>query len=227
MEPENPLRAYFERNPGRLIKKWMHYFDVYHRHLERFRHRPVTLLEVGVGHGGSLQMWKEYLGRGARIVGVDIAPRAKTLEEEQVEIVIGDQEDRTFLRMLARELRAVDIVIDDGGHRMTQQIATFEELFPIVAPTGVYLVEDLHTSYWARYGGGYANPASFIEYSKRLVDRLNAWHSEEPDRLRADTFTRSASGLHYYDSVLVIEKAPRERPEVRKTGRRAFEGAES
>jgi cephalosporin hydroxylase len=72
----NPLRAYFESGPERLLHKWVHYFDVYHRHLAPYRGQAVTLVEFGVFHGGSLRMWRDYFGRRARIVGVDIDPRA-------------------------------------------------------------------------------------------------------------------------------------------------------
>ena len=52
----NPLERYFRRNHGRLIHKWVHYFDIYDRHFSRFRGRPIVVLEFGVFHGGSLQM---------------------------------------------------------------------------------------------------------------------------------------------------------------------------
>jgi 23S rRNA U2552 (ribose-2'-O)-methylase RlmE/FtsJ len=228
----NPLREYFEANPGRLIDKWMHYFDVYHRHFERFRSRPVTLVEFGVFHGGSLQMWKHYFGPDARIVGVDIDPRCASLTEEQIEVRIGDQADRAFLESLRNELDQIDVVVDDGAHMLRHQLATFEEIFPAVSAEGVYLVEDLHTGYWPEYGGGYARrtllgghrrPRSFVEYSKDLVDRLNAWHSREPGSLAVDDFTRTARSIHYYDSVLVIEKGAVTKPESRRTGTPSFD----
>lgn len=100
----NPLRDYFEANRGRLIHKWIHYFDIYHRHFASYRGRPITLVEFGVFHGGSLQMWKQYFGPQARIVGVDINPDCASLAEEQVEIRIGDQSDREFLRSLAADV---------------------------------------------------------------------------------------------------------------------------
>jgi hypothetical protein len=218
----NPLREYFLNNPGRLIHKWAHYFDIYHRHLARFRNQRITLLEFGVFHGGSLQMWKHYLGPQARIVGVDIAPVCKTLEEEQISIRIGDQEDRSFLRRLADELGPVDIVIEDGGHTMGQQIATFEEVFYRMSDFGVYLTEDLHTSYWARYGGGVRRPGTFIEYAKTLIDRLNAWHTEDPEALPVDDFTLQAVSLHFYDSVLVIDRKPGEQPQSLASGKPSF-----
>lgn len=204
---ENPIWRYFSHNKGRVIHKWHHYFDIYHNHFQRFRGRPVNLLEIGVFHGGSLQMWKSYFGRRAKIYGVDIDPRCKELEEDQIEIFIGNQADREFLSELRRKVGHLDIVIDDGGHSMIQQITTFEELFPFVEGTGVYLVEDLHTSYWEEFGGGYKVNGSFIEYAKGFIDSINAWHSRDPE-LVPNTLTKSVTGIHFYDSVLVIEKYP-------------------
>jgi len=112
----------------------------------------------------------------------------------------------------------VDILIDDGGHRMDQQIATFEELFPHISERGIYLCEDLHTSYWKEYDAGYRDPGSFIEYSKRLIDQLNAWHAQQDSELSVDAFTRAAYSMHYYDSVLVIEKQPMQQPRKVYTG---------
>jgi hypothetical protein len=218
----NDLEAYFQANNRRLIHKWMHYFELYERHFARFRGQPVTILEFGVSQGGSLQMWRDYFGPAARLFGVDINPQCRQFEEEGVRIFIGDQADRSFLRALAQELPQVDILIDDGGHTMKQQIATFEELFPRVAPDGVYLCEDVHTSYWRRWGGGYRKRGTFIEYSKGWIDDLNAWHSRQPRRLRVSDFTRTAHSVHFYDSVVVVEKRPVQPPTDVRTGRALF-----
>jgi hypothetical protein len=43
-----------------------------------------------------------------------------------------------------------------------------------VAGDGLYVCEDLHTSYWPEYGGGYRDARSFVEYSKTLIDHLHA-----------------------------------------------------
>ncbi len=214
----NDLERYFAGNTGRLLNKWGHYFEVYDRHLSRYRGTNVCILEFGVSHGGSLQMWRDYFGPQAKIYGVDNNPACARLSEPGTEIFIGDQADRAFLRSLADRLPHIDILIDDGGHEMHQQIATFEELFPRLDANGVYLCEDLHTSYWKRFGGGYRRHASFIEYSKRLIDQINAWHSEQPERLSVSAFTRSAHSLHFYDSILVIEKKVIGRPYHQQTG---------
>ena len=218
----NPLWQYFLSNPGRAIERWEHYFDIYHRHFDRFRGRPVKLLEIGVYHGGSLQMWKHYFGPQARIVGVDINPRCATLAEPQIAIEIGDQADRGFLRALAKRHGPFDIVIDDGGHTMVQQQVSLEELYPAVVADGVYLIEDMHTSYWSEFGGGFRNPYSFIELAKRLIDLLNAHHSRDPHSFQVSGFTNSTNGMHFYDSILVLERAARESPRPCSSGEPSF-----
>ncbi len=212
------LRDYFEKNTGREIHKWLHYFEIYERHFERFRGRDINLLEIGVYRGGSLQMWKHYFGPKATIYGVDVDPACRELEEERVRILIGDQADRGFLRQLRDSVPRIDILIDDGGHTMSQQITTFKELYSHVADDGVYLCEDLHTSYWPKYGGGLQRPGTFIEYAKRLIDQLNAWHTLDPERFVVDDFTLATHGMHFYDSILVIEKRRMELPRKRSTG---------
>ena len=153
-------------------------------------------------------MWKNYFGQKAKIYGVDINPNCKQLEEDRISIFIGDQGDKNFLRVLKKNIPKIDILVDDGGHEMKQQIITFEELFPHISSNGVYLCEDLHTSYMKKFGGGYKEKNTFIEYSKNFIDQINAWFSEEPNRFRVTDLTRTVYSLHYYNSVLVIEKNP-------------------
>lgn len=214
----NDLKEYFEKNSKNLIHKWDHFFEIYDRHFSPFRNKEIIILELGVSHGGSLQMWKDYFGEKATIVGIDINPECKKLEESNIKIYIGSQEDKHFLRSLKKELPKFDILIDDGGHTMLQQITTFEELYDHVKDNGIYFCEDLHTSYWEEYGGGYKKEGTFIEYSKNFIDYINAWHSHEKKNLDVSDFTKSTNSLHYYDSVLVIEKRRRFEPTHNMTG---------
>ena len=218
----NPLEEWFNANRGPLLNKWLHYFDIYDRHFARFRGRDMVMLEIGVYHGGSLGMWKSYFGPGAKLVGVDINPRASKFADGQVDIVIGDQSDRGFLRELRTRYPRIDVLLDDGGHAMHHQIATFEEMFGGVAEDGVYMVEDTHTSYWAEFGGGLRAPGSFIEYAKQLADELNAWHVREWATTERSVFARSAWSLAFYDSIVAIEKRPKAPPEARLTGKQSF-----
>lgn len=206
----NDLERFFDQHTGPKIHKWRYYFEIYDRHFAMYRGTDVCIVEIGVSHGGSLQMWRDYFGERAQIVGVDVQPAVKKLESPGTRIMIGDQADPVFLESVAAATPRIDILIDDGGHTMHQQELTFKTLFPHVSETGIYLCEDLHTSYWQEYGGGYKRQGTFIELAKDLIDQLNAWHSRSP-KLAASDFTRSAYSLTFYDSVLVIEKRPRER----------------
>jgi hypothetical protein len=213
----NDLERFFYANKGGQIHKMKHYFEVYDRHFARYRGTDVHVVEVGVAHGGSLRMWRDYFGRKSTIFGIDIQPAAKSLEGEGMRVIVGDQGNPAFLASLIEQVPRMDILIDDGGHSMYQQETTFRVLFPHIQPDGVYLCEDLHTSYWDEFGGGYRRPGTFIELSKTLIDEINAWHSRSPE-LGPSDFTRSAGSLHFYDSILVVEKQPRERPEDVVTG---------
>lgn len=215
------LENYFKNNTDKLIHKWNHYFDIYDRHFSRFRNKEIVILEIGVSQGGSLQMWKNYFGKDAKIYGIDIEPRCKKLEEDNVKIFIGSQSDRKFLQEVKRSIPKIDILIDDGGHTMEQLRVSFEELFDHVSSDGVYLAEDLHTAYWKDYGGGYKKRNSFIEYSKNFIDYLNAYHSRQR-KLKVSEFTKSVDSLHYYDSILVIEKRIKNEPYHEKTGKMSF-----
>lgn len=205
-ESKNPLLEYMEDTGGKNISKWSHYFDIYHRHLSKFRNKEVTIVEIGVYRGGSLKMWENYFGEDASIIGIDIDNSCNLYASDNIEIIIGDQEDRDFLKQVCSKIGPVDVIIDDGGHTMAQQKNSFEELYALVKSGGVYLVEDVHTSYWKSYGGGFRVSESFIEYSKNLIDQLNAFHTEEKEQFSVNQFTKTTTSMHFYDSVVVFEK---------------------
>jgi len=199
--PTNDLEKYFIENNKNILHKWYHYFEIYDRHFSKYRGKSINILEIGVFGGGSLQMWKTYFGKDAKIFGIDINPECKSLEEDNVKIFIGSQEDKEFLKTVASEIGIIDILIDDGGHTMKQQIITFESLYNHISENGTYLCEDLHTSYWPSYGGGLENKSSFIEYSKKMIDHLNGWYHNGKNDITKNTYS-----MHYYDSILVMEK---------------------
>ena len=125
---------------GRQVDKWRHYMEIYERHFAKYQGEAVRLLEIGVDHGGSLQMWKEYFGKGVEITGVDINPVCKEYEEDQIKVVIADQCDPALAR-----LGPFDIVIDDGSHLKQHQSQSFLTLWPHC--TGTYLIEDCHDGF--------------------------------------------------------------------------------
>ena len=199
------LWSMFYENPGKDIFKWNHYFPIYERHFERFVNRPVTILEIGCLHGGSLQLWKRYFGPHATIIGVDIESACLSHVEDQINIRIGSQNDREFLKSVVEEFGIIDIVIDDGSHISEDQIISFNTLFDHVSENGIYALEDLHTNYWEETGGGVRKAGTFIETAKHLIDELNAYHTR--GALDVTRFTNTAASMHFYDSMVIIEKA--------------------
>lgn len=206
------LHNYFINNESNAIHKHLIYFDVYERYFSKFRGMDVNILEIGVQSGGSIKMWKEYFSYNnakVNIYGVDIDDRCKQIEGDDIKIFIGSQSDRNFLTNLKKVIPKVDILIDDGGHEMKQQIVTFEEMYSHVKDNGIYLCEDLLTSYFPSHNGGYKKN-TFIEYSKNLIDYLNAYAAVEGDDLEVSDFTNSTYALHYHEFMLVIEKKLRD-----------------
>ena len=198
------LWSLFLTNDGNEMCKWKHYFPAYEEHFARFVNRPIFVLEIGVNNGGSLQMWKQYFGPHAQIVGIDINPECANLSEDQIEIRIGDQSDPVFLQGILDEFGTPDIVIDDGSHNMNHVGPTFRYLYPRTSETGVYFVEDTHTSYWDDYGGGLGHEKSFIELAKNLIDELNAEWTR--GAVVPTDFTKSTMSMHFYDSCVVFER---------------------
>ncbi len=209
---DNPLLAYFVRNGGNIIHKWVDYFEVYHRFFARYRGQPITFLEIGVQNGGSTRMWRDYFGPEAHIIGVDIDPACTALSEEGFEIWIGDQADPEFWRGFLAEHPQLDVVLDDGGHTMAQQIATFEALFPALSEGGTFLCEDTHTSYVPSFGGGLGADGTFLEYVKNLIDEMHGWYHDASDEPGPDSRARQLYSLSIFDSMVAIEKRRRNPP---------------
>ncbi len=208
----NPLFQYaLARRSGPPMDTWVHYLPVYHRHLERFRDRPVRVLEIGVYRGGGLAMWRHYFGPQATLVGLDVDPAAREAGAATGAVVeLGDQADPEVLRRLDRAHGPFDVVLDDGGHRMDQQVTTAETLFPLLAEGGVLVVEDTHTSYWPEYEGGLRRPGTFVEWAKDRVDDLH-WRYTGTDPATS-AWTASLESVHVYDSLVVLERRSRPRP---------------
>ena len=217
--PNSDLARIYYAGNGRLVHKWDHYFPIYERHLGKYRGQPVRMIELGVSHGGSLQMWRKYLGPQAVIYGVDIDPRCSAVDDADLKVRIGSQADRVLLKKIVDEMGGVDVVIDDGSHIASHMRASFETLFPLLDATGVYIAEDLHAAYWPGFfEGGYRRPGTFIEEMKRMVDHMHWWYHGR----RVPEVFKSVTGVHFYDSVTVLEKGVKERPFHTQVGKPSF-----
>lgn len=206
----------FYANTGRLAHKWVHYLDVYETYFAKYRGTNVHMLEIGVYGGGSLEMWRKYLGPDATIFGVDINPDCATRADAPTQVRIGSQDDPAFLRRVAAEIGEIDIILDDGSHIGRHQDASFRTLFPLLKTGGIYAIEDLHTAYWTgEYEGGYRRAGSGIEIIKQMIDDL---HSSYHDKGSATGAGDWIAAIHIYDSVAFIEKREKRAPRHIQTG---------
>lgn len=210
------LDHYFVNNQGHMIHKWHHYFKIYERHFSAFRKQSIRLLEIGVAHGGSLEMWRNYFGDSCKIYGIDVNPKCSTIESEQIRVFIGDQSNVNFLNQVCDEVGdPFDIVIDDGSHIANDQVTAFETLYPRMAAESVYLCEDLHTSYWEKYEGGKCRAGTMVEHMKKHIDLLNARHYGGSE----SNFADCTHSMCFYESVVVVEKSPQVPSSASMTGK--------
>jgi len=204
-----PIEELFFENKGRLAAKWTHYLPIYDRVFAPYRGQRVKMLEIGVSRGGSLELWRNYFGPEATIFGIDIEPACAERFDPPNQVRIGSQDDPAFLRSVVGEMGGLDIVLDDGSHIAPHQDASFRVLFPLLKAGGLYIIEDIHTSYWPSHDGGYRRRGTAVERVKTLIDDMHGWHHERRQVLAEREHIGS---ILVYDSMVVIEKVDRKRP---------------
>ena len=201
------FRHFLARTDEKTLFKMDHYLDIYDRELATWLGKQVSFLEIGVYKGGSLRLWRDFFAPHSSLTFLDIDPACKGLEISGTDIRIGDQTDVPFLQAMAREKGPFDIVVDDGGHKMDQQITSFKALWGAVKDGGLYIVEDTHTSYWPGFGGGGHKAAgSFIEFAKDLIDKMHSWYTEDDVNFPLHPLASQIGGIQFYDSLVIIRK---------------------
>jgi hypothetical protein len=172
------MKSYYEifrEHTGLMSFKVTHYFFVYDLLFSKLREagKPVTILEIGVCRGGSLEIWKKYLPEGSVIHGVDIdSSCAKIKFSDNIFFHLGSASDAAFMEKTFGDVE-FDFILDDGSHNSSDVIKAFDIMFPKIKSGGLYVAEDLCTSYWKEYGGGLCDKKSSIEYFKSLVEYVN------------------------------------------------------
>ena len=178
------------------------YHPVYENHFGHLRNKQIVLLEIGVETGASLKLWEEYFP-SAVVHGIDIRTEARKYLSSRGKIFIGDQADPKFLAEVIKDIGSPDIIIDDGGHKMDQQQISFQTLFPRLRPGGIYVIEDLQTSYLEVYHGGpVGTPDTTIEMLKSAIDGVqHPYHGKVISKI-----PESIEGIHVYRNICFINK---------------------
>lgn len=195
--------------------KWGdHYYTPhYKQHFKKFKRKKIKILEIGVGGndsktlgGASLRMWKSYFRRGS-IYGIDIYDKS-ALEEKRIKIFQGDQSDEVFLKSVGEEVGPFDIIVDDGSHFNEHIITSFKTLFPYLKMGGIYVVEDLQTSYWESFGGSSEDlkkTGTAMNFFKSITDGIN--HTEFiNDNYQPTYLDKHVSSIHFYHNLIFLYK---------------------
>ncbi len=205
------LHYYYHKTKSNKRIKMPWFCDIYDFWFYNHRDKVKKILEIGIGCGNGLRAYIDYFPN-AHIYGVDIIDRKWNFDTSKITTLIGDQAQSSFLKTVVAT-GPYDIIIDDGGHKMIQQKRSFMNLFGSVAPGGLYSIEDLHTSYWPGWGGGYKRPNSTVEYLKGFIDVLNETAYKNNNMTRTRNIHQKLSWLnsvmkavHFYKYLVIIEK---------------------
>lgn len=234
------LKQIFLDHKGKETDKWSLYLDEYDRLFKPYRLREIQLLEIGVQNGGSLEIWAKYFIQAKKIIGCDIDENCDCLkyDDDRIGVIIGNANSDETENLISQASERFDIIIDDGSHFSSDIIRSFVRYFSMLNDGGLYVIEDLHASYWADYEGGLYNPYSAVAFLKRLVDISNFEHwrnnrsrssilSSFINHYAIDIDESDLAKIHsveFVNSMCIISKMPLERNEL---GYRAIVGEES
>ena len=186
------------------------YCEAYEFFLGPMRDKYFMLLELGVGGynyidrgGESLRMWREYF-QYAAVHGVDL--HLKSFVIPGVQIHCGSQDDPVFLEDLFRKIRPVNVVIDDASHINPLTLKTFEICWPMLAPGGLYVIEDCHTSYWPDIYEGGDHENTVVNFFKRQLDYLNHPHSRINPAEYEHYVLKDIESIHFFKEIIFIRK---------------------
>jgi len=204
--------------------KWTQYFAVYREVFGALTSRPMRILEIGVLAGAG-RLWRRYFSHpDTVVVGIDILPACAQFDSphDGIRVRIGSQADPVFLQEIVREFGPFDLIIDDGSHRSSHMIASFNCLFADgLKEAGIYFVEDLHANYWP---GWRDTRRSFLDVCKELIEHMHAHYQRgSPDLflvaneshqsmavLEVPSITTMIREIRFFDSMVAIYKTRRQ-----------------
>lgn len=190
------------------------YFSTYAELFSGLRNCESVFIETGVLGGGSLHMWRSWLGPKARIIGIDLNPEALKWQEHGFEIFVGDQGDPDFWKNTLTSIGQYDALLDDGGHQSFQQIITLIEAIRHAPDKCIVAVEDTHTSFMSDFRAH--GEFTFLNYAKSSTDFLTVkGFSMYPHRIKKASNSellelfKHVSSVQFFNSLVAykIDKA--------------------
>ena len=181
------------------------FIEIYEKYFNEVKNEKLNILEIGIDKGDSLRIWRDYFPN-AKICGLDIDK--KDFKINGVEFFFGDQSDKNFLKTIIDKYNSFDIIIDDGSHISKHIITSFNYLYPYLNDNGLYIIEDLQTSYIPRYGGSRLRLNKFntsMNFLKRLTDCTNYEHYDRPF-FKKNKFDGLIKFVHFYQNIVFVKK---------------------
>jgi cephalosporin hydroxylase len=172
------LQEMYAEHAGKVSDKWSIYLSKYNSIFNRYRDKPIRFLEIGIQNGGSLEVWSRFFPNARKIIGCDINQECALLEydDPRIVVIVGDANTNETQTDVLEQSPVFDLIIDDGSHRSGDILRSFSRYFPILEDGGMFVIEDLHCSYWQEYEGGLFYPFSSITFFKRIVNIVNHEH---------------------------------------------------
>jgi hypothetical protein len=202
-----------------------HYERYYEPWLSTYRHTAgIKMLEIGAQQGKSLQVWDEYFTQPSLILGLAYGYHTEHLHKNthnltHVQVQWGDQSQNSTMEDLVDQ-GPWDIVIDDGSHIPAHVIFSLFHLWKSVKPGGIYIIEDLESSYWPNgtqiygysiYGAGIRSkaPNSAIDKVHQLVHVLMR-HQIGARTLSIMPDDKSICSIEWAQNIVALKKCTEE-----------------
>jgi len=239
---KNELKYLHLSNTGKVSDKWESYLDYYNEIFTPLKDKDISLLEIGIQNGGSLQIYLNFFKNAEIIIGCDIDDNCRNLDYDdiRIQVVIGNINSNETHGKISSLKNQFDILIDDGSHISSEIITSFIKYFPMVKPGGIYVIEDLHCSYdsynTGYYGGGILNENSAINFFKKIIDVINSefWTNAInlqtylsqffPKDLPQLIIDGSIKSIEFRNSIITIRKS--KIGETNKLGKQMITGKE-
>jgi hypothetical protein len=221
LNSNNLLAELSEKHKGKYSDKWSSYLEVYWNLFEPICNGDSDLLEIGIQNGGSLEIWAKLFPNAGNLVGIDNNPKCSALkfDDPRIKVFVEDGSDITARNLVREAASNLGVVIDDGSHISSDIIRSFLLFFPQLRPGGIYVIEDLHASYWLDWEGGLSHPQSSMQFLKLLADVVNFDHwgigaartelfaliDSTKEFIEEETLSEIDS-VQFMDSVCVIRK---------------------
>ena len=151
------------------LKLLVGYAECFNENLKELKNRKLNIMEIGLSEGGGIASLYFYLPN-SNFIGVDNNPFRMRYKSNRIRSIYVDTSSKKILQNLSNHLnQKFDIIIDDAGHQLIDQILCFSENFKNLKKGGIYIVEDLnypelHTSY---------NPTNEIVNLKTILKKIN------------------------------------------------------